>query len=143
MDALASILQEGETQVNTYKEGHLNRKTQAIGSGWQKCFYVLKEGQLYCYKGKKVDGARLSMQLATFANTTTTTGHASRSVVQRHAVHHSRRPQEEGSLRDRDARQEEAHRTAGRESGRARLMGQGHQQRHFRELERRLCDWIR
>jgi hypothetical protein len=54
MDMLALQLQEGDAEVHTYKEGHLNRKTQAIGSGWQKCFYVLKEGQLYCYKGKKV-----------------------------------------------------------------------------------------
>lgn len=54
MDALAGQLQDAAPQVEVpYKEGHLNRKTTGIGGGWEKCFYVLKDGQLYCYRGKK------------------------------------------------------------------------------------------
>lgn len=53
MDALAGQLLDSAPVEQPYKEGHLNRKGQGIGGGWEKCFYVLKEGQLYCYRGKK------------------------------------------------------------------------------------------
>ncbi|GAM26708.1 hypothetical protein SAMD00019534_098830 [Acytostelium subglobosum LB1] len=34
-------------------EGHLLKKSKQVMGGWNKCWYVLKDGMLYCYKGKK------------------------------------------------------------------------------------------
>ncbi|EFA76490.1 ankyrin repeat-containing protein [Heterostelium album PN500] len=42
-----------EIQPPKVVEGHLMKKSKQVMGGWNKCWYVLKDGMLYCYKGKK------------------------------------------------------------------------------------------
>ena len=48
--SLKRELEESETKMNASKEGHLQQK---VDSKWQKNYFVLKNGFLHCYKGKK------------------------------------------------------------------------------------------
>ncbi|KYQ89166.1 ankyrin repeat-containing protein [Tieghemostelium lacteum] len=42
-----------EIQPPKVVEGHLMKKSKQVMGGWNKCWWVLKDGMLFCYKGKK------------------------------------------------------------------------------------------